>query len=369
MKIEILQEELLNGLVTVLRAVSPRVQLPVLSHVLMEATPTGINLTATDLEIGIRVKVMGKVEVPGVAAVPGKMLTEFLATLSPGKVSLELKDGSLKVKSAGYAASLQTMEASEFPRLPELTVVSGKIQGRELEGAIERVVFASAKETLRPVLTGVLIETGKKLKMVATDGFRLAIQSVAWHPVVVSKPSGDEEGKMLVPARVMAELPRMMKEEEIEIGHLPESHQVIFRSGDTVLTSQLLEGSFPDYQKILPKEFLTEITVGREELLSAVRTAHVFARENSNMMRWEVGEGKIAITSSSPERGECRAEVEAKIEGEGGSVVFNAKYVMDYLGIQGNESVWVGIGGKLAPGMFRSSEEKDGLYVVMPINV
>ena len=135
------------------------------------------------------------------------------------------------------------------------------------------------------------MELGKKLKLVATDGFRLAVENI-------EMGEGGESEIALVPSRVLAELPRMMKEEEIEIGLLPETHQIMFRGGSTLLISQLLEGNFPDYQKILPKEFTTEVKVGKEELLSAVRMTHIFARENSNMMRWEVGAAKIVITSS-----------------------------------------------------------------------
>ena len=362
MKLEILQEELLGGLTTVLRAVSARVQLPVLSYVLMEADKSGIGLSGADLEIGIRVKVMGKVEEGFTTAVPGKMLAEFLGTLPPGKVTVELKEKSLIITAGGYEASFQTMDPTEFPKLPEFGGRKGKINNQAIEEAINGVVFASAKDSLRPVLTGVLMELGKKLKLVATDGFRLAVENI-------EMGEGGESEIALVPSRVLAELPRMMKEEEIEIGLLPETHQIMFRGGSTLLISQLLEGNFPDYQKILPKEFTTEVKVGKEELLSAVRMTHIFARENSNMMRWEVGAAKIVITSSSPEKGECRVEVPAKIEGGEVGVVFNAKYVMDYLAGIAGENIWIGLGDKLSPGMFREEGDKNGLYVVMPINV
>ena len=363
MKFEILQEELVAGLITALRAVSPRVQLPILSYIKMGATKMGVTLTSTDLEIGITLVVPAKVEREGEVAVPGKMITEFLGTLTPGKLKVELKKDKLVIEGSGSRAEFLVLEATDFPQLPSFGSTLMKIGANEIEKAINGVVFASARDSLRPALTGVLFEVGKKLTMVATDGFRLAFDSV------LAKEVEGETPVMLIPSRAVTELTKIINEGEIEVGYLEKSKQILFRQKQTLFISQLIDGNFPDYQRILPKEFVAELVVSREELLAAVKTAHVFARENSNMMRWIVGEGKIKITSLSPSKGECLVEVSAKVEGEEVEVVFNAKYVMDYLLIKTSENLWIGLGGKMAPGMIRESERKDGFYVVMPINV
>lgn len=362
MKAEILQEQLLSGVAAVLKAVSSRVQLPVLSHILIEAEKQGFILSATDLELGIKVKIPAKVEESGKCTVPAKMIYEFLASIAPGKVRLESDATSLKIKAGGYSASFQGMPVEEFPSLPEFSGQIGSIEGKELSLTVEKSVFASARDSLRPVLTGLLLEFGKGIKLVATDGFRLAVQKAK------AKNSG-EQTTLLIPARVAAELVKLGAETEVKIGYLSESHQVLFENGEILLISQIIDGNFPDYQKIMPKELETSLVSNREELFQAVKAAYIFARDNSNMMKWEVGGGKIAVSAVSPERGECLVEVPAQITGAGGTIVFNAKFVMDYLAIVKGESICFGMNGSLAPGMFWEQGDEGGKYVVMPINV
>lgn len=364
MKIEVLQEQLLGGLGIVGRAVASRAQLPVLSHILIEAKTEGLMLSATDLEIGIKVKVAAKVEAEGKVAVPAKMFEEFLSSLNPGKVKLELKGETLTLLAPGYSGKFQTIKADEFPMIVEIAKEAEicVLEAKVLSKAVERVVFASAKDSLRPVLTGVLWELSKKkARLVATDGFRLAVEEIQ----VETKA---EQLSLLVPARVVMEVVRLAGEGVVSIGHLKETNQISFVVGETQIVSQLLSGNFPDYQKILPKEFSTEVTVNKDELLQAVKAAHIFARDNSNMVRWVVEAGKVVLLSNSPERGECRVEVSTTLAGDPLEIIFNAKYVLDYLSITEGETIWVGMGTKLSPGMFRDTKRDSGQYVVMPIN-
>lgn len=364
MKIEVLQEQLLSGLNIVSRAVAVRAQLPVLSHILIEAKSEGLTLSATDLEIGIQTKVAAKVNEPGVVAVPAKMFGEFLGSLNPGKIELSLEKEALLVTAPGYKGKFQTIPPEEFPALsaPSADNQLGEVAGRDLKEAIEHVVFASAKDSLRPVLTGVLWEMGKKkLKLVATDGFRLAIEEIAIG-------GGEAEAKLLVPSRVVMEVVRLADEGVVKVGHIAATSQIYFLMGEVLVVSQLLEGNFPDYNKIMPKEFLTEIKTGREELLQAIKATYIFARDNSNMVGWKIEGKTLVLTSSSPERGECVVEVPIELSGEASEVVFNAKFVLDYLGMIAGEQVWFGTAGKLAPGMFKDLSRPNGQYVVMPIN-
>lgn len=366
MKIEILQEELLKGLVVVTRAVSNRVQLPVLSAIKIEARATELILSATDLEIGIRHTISAKIEVQGEVAVPAKTLNELLVTLMPGKLSMELKEQNLIIKSKGFTGKIATIEVAEFPALPSMKEELIEVSANELAKGVSSVGFASARESLRPVLTGVLMEVSESLRVVATDGFRLAVATIG-----IKGSTADKNQSLLVPARALFECGKILKEGMIKIGYLADTKQVLFIGEQTQLSSQIIEGSFPDYNKILPKEFVVRMTIPREELLSAVKTALVFARDNSNMMRWKVEEGKLSISSSASGSGEGLVELLVKVEGEESlEVVFNAKYVIDYLSLLGNESVWVGLGGKLAPGMIAESEagRDNAFYVVMPIN-
>ncbi len=365
MKIEILQEQILSGLSIVGRAVAARAQLPVLSHILIEANSEGVVLSATDLEIGIRVKVAAKVIEPGIVAVPAKMFEEFLSSLSPGKVEILMDKETLILKAPGYSGKFQTISAEEFPTIPEIAKENEicSLDVKLFTASVGRVVFASAKDSLRPVLTGVLWEfTPKTVRLVATDGFRLAVEELA---VTVTT----DQKSLLVPSRVVGEVVRLASSsDKIFIGHLPTTNQIYFMIGETLVVSQLLAGNFPDYQKILPKEFGTEINVSKGELLQALKAAHIFARDNSNMVRWSVEESEIAIQSSSPERGECLINVPIKLDGDTIEIIFNARYVLDYLNVIESDTVLISLGGKLAPAMFRDSGREGGQYVVMPIN-
>lgn len=364
MKIEVLQEQLIAGLTIVSRAVASRAQLPVLSHILIEAKSEGLVLSATDLEIGMRVLVTAKVVEPGKACVPAKMFGEFLSSLNPGKVQLEMKGETLVLSAPGYSGKFQTISSEEFP---PIAIIDGKSEICEMDAlkfgeSVERVVFASAKDSLRPVLTGVLWEISKAgIRLVATDGFRLAVEDLE---LAVKA----DQANLLVPSRVVMEVVRLASGGAIKVGHLKESSQIYFLVGDMLIVSQLLAGNFPDYQKILPKEFGTEISTTKSELLQAIRAAQIFARDNSNMVRWTIAGKTLIVLSSSPERGECRVEVPVKLEGEPLEIIFNAKYVLEFLTITKGENVTVSMGTKLSPGMFCDSERKSGKYIVMPIN-
>lgn len=364
MKIEVLQEQLLLGLTIVSRAVAARAQLPILSHILIEARSEGLVLSATDLEIGIKIKVAAKVIESGIVAVPAKIFGEFLGSLNPGKVEISQEKESLILSASGYRGKFQTINPEEFPLIAEVKKETEicRLEAATLSKAVERVVFASAKDSLRPVLTGVLWEMGKKnIRLVATDGFRLAVEEL-------STEIKTETPNLLVPSRVVMEVVRMATEGQITIGHLPATNQIYFIVGEVLVVSQLLSGNFPDYAKILPKEFITEASINKDELLQAIKAAHIFARDNSNMVKWQVKENKLVLLSSSPERGECVVEVPIKLTGEPIEIIFNAKYVLDYLPLVEGESLIVGMGTKLSPGMFRDSKRPNGQYVIMPIN-
>lgn len=362
MKFEILQEELVKGLSIILRAVASRAQLPALSNVLIEAKNDGITLIATDLELSISTKVRGKVESQGITTAPAKMLSEFVSSLPSGKIEISLEQESLLIKAGGYKSKLQTLASEEFPKLTsEIPDKGYVISVAELVAATTMVAFAAAKDSLRPVLTGILFEevTGG-IKLVATDGFRLSARKIR------AEGKG-EKSSYLIPSRAVMEASKIAEGEKIKVVPISET-QVAFISGETVLISQLLDGKFPDYQRIIPKEFETQVIVARDELATAIKTVHIFARDNSNMMRWNVTSAGIEMKSESPERGEATAAVAATVNGEGGEIVFNAKFVLEFLQNTSASTINFSMSDNLKPGAFREDKNEDYLYIVMPIN-
>lgn len=365
MRIEILQETLVKGLSLVSRTVASRPQIAVLANILIEAEKEGVTISATDLELGIKIKLQANVIEEGVVTVPARNINEFVASINPGKIEISMEKENLIVKSGTYSAKFQTISADEFPRLPSIKKGQEAILvKREVfaEGA-SSVTFAAARDSLRPVLTGVLMEIGKtSLNLVATDGFRLATCKVV-------KEKEIEEKTLLVPMRAISEVARLEEGENLEIMSNSLTNQVVFRVGEAMVVTQVIEGNFPDYRKIIPQETELEIKIQKEELLQAVKATNIFARDNSNMMRWEIKDNKLIIKAETPERGESVVEIPIEKEGEEkGEVVFNTKFLLDFLTTVKGEVIKFGMKETLSPGTFRVEGNSDLLYVVMPIN-
>ncbi len=327
MKFEVLQEQLSKGLGLVSKAVASRPQLPVLANVLIEARSDGLVLSATDLELGIVTRIPAKVVEIGIVSVPSRMFLDFVGSLKPGKVECELVKETLVVKAGGYRGRVQTISAEEFPSLPSVSEkLMGSIEGDKFQGGVGSILYSAAKDALRPVLTGVLLDySGSgKLKMVATDGFRLAIKSVEISGSGWEKP-------VLVPSRAIGEVAKLSDEGELGVIIYPETSQIVFQIGESLVVSQLLSGNYPEYQRIVPKEYGGVVEVAREDLLSALKTVHIFARENSNVVKWVVSEMGIELSGETPEKGGAKAEVVGSLEGDGVEIAFNAKFVLDFL--------------------------------------
>ncbi len=366
MKLTVLQENLKQALIKVNRAISNRPQLPILANVLMEAKDGKLFLTGTDLELGIRVEVGAKVEAEGKVTVPAKVLGEFVSSIPAGKIELSLEKESLKISSGRYKASFQTIGADEYPQFPVVDLKTGvqvKVVKDVLNNGLQKVVYAAAKDSMRPILTGVLFEFEKRnCRLVATDGFRLSVHKI--------KIEGVDENKIeiVIPLRGVSELGRM-EGEKINLRVLSETNQVVFWDEETVVVTQLLEGNYPNYKKIIPKEFKTRVKVEREDLLEGVQVSQVFARENSNVLRWVVGDNMVKLSAESPEMGRNEVEIEAEVDGEGGEIAFNGKFLLDFLQNAQSEKIEIGLGDSLSPGSFQEFGNDKFMYIVMPINL
>ncbi len=367
MKITVLQENLKRAWSRVGRAVSTRPQLPVLANILVEAKDGKIFLTGTDLELGIRVEVGAKVEIEGKTTIPAKMFGEFISSIPSGKVELNLEKETLKVRSGRYKASFQTIEADEFPQFPIINRSGDgvvRFKKHQLEEALGRVSYAAAKDSMRPILTGVLMELGtKKWRLVATDGFRLALFEGRFE-----QGGARDKLELVVPLRGVSEIGKL-DGEDVGLLVLKDANQVAFWDDEAMVVSQLLDGSYPNYKKIIPDDSKIKIKIGREDLLEGVRVSQVFARDNSNVLEWRVFSGGVKITSKSPELGENEVVVEADVSGGEEEVAFNGKFLLDFLQNSKADQIEVGLGGNLAPGSFKESGRGDFLYIVMPINL
>jgi DNA polymerase III subunit beta len=378
MKISCLQENLARGLSTVGRAVAARSTLPVLSNILLETDEGRLRLAATNLEIGISSWIGARVEEEGRITVPARLLTEFVNSLPPAPIDIELAERTqtLNLKCARYEANIKGIDASEFPEVPTADTIGGRnnlhLEADNFRQMIEQAVFAAATDESRPILTGVLAKFHQGgLTLAAADGFRLAVTSAE---VGVDL---DESAKVIIPARALSELARISdgEEDDIELIITPNRNQILFHLGNTDVVSQLIDGNFPDYNQIVPKAHSTRTIVGTQELLKAVKVAFLFARDAANIIRFnivpgsELSPGQIVITGTSAEYGDNVSEIDASIEGEGIEIAFNARYMIDALTVVGTNEVALETSTASSPGVIRPVGGTDFLCVIMPMHI
>ena len=380
MKITCLQENLSRGLAVVGRAVANRATLPVIHNVLLNVDQSMLKLSATNLEIAMTTWVGAKIEEEGSITVPARLLSEFVNSLPNDPINLQLDEGSglLEISSGSSKAHINITDASEFPPIPTVDDgIAAEVDPFVLRSAITRVAFAAATEESRPVLTGVELKLdGSKFTMAAADGFRLAV-----HHGALLKPV-PEEMSVIIPARTMNELNRLIsdREEPVEILMTPAKGQVMFRirGGDTVeIVSQLLQGTFPNYEQLIPQSYTTRAVMDLPTVLRAARTASIFARDGSNIIRMHLMPAeadteppKVEISARSEEVGDNEDTVDLdEIEGEEGKIAFNSRYLLDVLCVLERGKIALETTTSSSPGVFKPTDSDDYIHVVMPMFV
>jgi len=364
MKFSCTQENLAKGLSLVARSVGGRTTLPVLSNILLRTEKGRLRLSATDLEIGIHTWVGAKVDVDGAITCPARLLLDYINTNTDKTINCELKESTLHLESERYKVNIKGIEASEFPLIPEVKKsVEIELVSQDLITSINKTVIASALDESRPVLAGVCIQaSGNKMKLVATDSYRLAEQTIILDKKINSEVS------FIVPSRTMAELSRILGDGTQKVRIYPGENQVEFVTEETILFSRLIEGSFPDYAQIIPKSSQTEVEVTTPEFANAIKMASLFARESANNIKLKIAENKpLEVLAVSPHVGDNVSSVEGKIKGEALEIAFNAKFILDCLQVLGSEKVTLSLSGNLAAGMLRSTKDLNYLYVIMPL--
>lgn len=371
------QVDLARGLAVVSRAVAPRTTLPILSNILLETDDSGLRLSATNLEIGLRCRVDARVEAEGATTVPARLLSDFVNSLPATSITLELHEPSetLTLLAERSRADIKGINASDFPILP--TIEHGErftLDGATLREMINQVAFAAASDDSRPALMGVLTAldpNAGRMTMVAADGFRL---SVRHEPLDVPLP---EPIEVNIPSRALLELARLpaTEAERITVA-IPETrNQILFGVGSVELVSQLIDGAFPDYQRVIPESCETRVVVGTKPMINAVQLASLFARDIGHIIRLRVipEEGPqpatMVVFAQSAEVGESRMEVDVSVVGPGIEGAFNAKYLLDVLRVVGSDQVALEFNTPTHPCVVKPVRDVDYVYVVMPIHL
>jgi DNA polymerase-3 subunit beta len=376
MKVTVLQENLARGLGIVSKAVSPRSTLPVLANVLIASDEGRLRLSATNLEMGITCWIPARIEEEGSTTVPARTFSDLVATLPSDQVllKLDLTTQTLNVRGGSSTNDIKCIDAQEFPPIP-VPDFEGAVQINvgDFREMIHQVAFAASSDEARPVLMGVLVQVDKdKLTMAAADGFRLSVRKA-----VLSTPS-PAPVSAIVPAQALKELARVATDGDEPIYMvLPKGRgQVVFRVKDVEVASQLIDGTFPDFQQIIPRSYKSRTLVSTSSLLKACKQAEIFAREGSNVARFniktaqsEMQPSEVEITATSEETGKNETIVEATVDGSGLLIAFNVKFLREALEVIRTPNVALETSAPNAPGVVRPVGDDQFLHVIMPMHL
>ncbi|MEK6256090.1 MAG: DNA polymerase III subunit beta [Chloroflexota bacterium] len=375
MKVSVLQENISQGLGIVSRAVSPRSTLPVLANVLVASDEGRLRLSATNLELGITCWIGAKIEEEGSTTVPARTFADLVNTLPSGQLDMDLtiRTHNLNVRSNGSNTDIKCIDAQEFPPMPVPDLAGSlELDIKVMKEMIRQVVFTASTDDARPVLTGVLVTVeGDKITMAAADGFRLAVRTAK-----LSSPA-EKPIHAIIPARALSELARIAgdADETVQMVMPAGRNQVVFRLKDIELTTQLIEGAFPEYEQIIPNGHKTRTIISTEGLLKACKQAEIFAREGSHIATLnitpsdELQEGNVQISAQSEETGSNEAVVDATVEGDPILIAFNVKFLREVLDVIKTPNISLETSAATSPGLIHPMGDDDYLHVIMPMHL
>lgn len=366
MKLTVLQENLKTAVALTSHFTSPKAQLPILGNILLKADKTKLNLSSTNLEISVITSIAAKIEDEGEITVNGKTFNDVISNLSSGSIEVEALQEQIKITSGKFKSNILGSNSSDFPSLP---TESGKnkfsLNREEFINSLSKVLFSVSSDETRPILTGVLfVFKEKSLKLVATDGFRLS-------EVKLKGEVDVEDLKIIIPKTVLYELTKISSDSEnIEVSFDNESNQIIFTIGDITLSSRIIEGEFPDYEKIIPSSSIAEINIDKAEFEKSIKLASVFARDSGKIVKFKVLEDQLSITAESSSSGNQEMSLEIRsdepIDNEI-NIMFNYSFIEDVLKVIEDDEVKIIIASDNKACKFIDAKSPNFLHIIMPI--
>ncbi|KKR49006.1 MAG: polymerase III subunit beta protein [Candidatus Curtissbacteria bacterium GW2011_GWA1_40_16] len=371
MKFKIFQEDLAKALSASSRSLNVKGNLPILSNVLVNCSKNNMEVTSTNLETAIKVTTPCKIEKEGKATLPGRTLFEYVPQLPEGEIMVEKLGEEVVISTKGYNARVATMPVDDFPAIPK--IASGKelkLKADEFSKSIENVEFCASQDESRPALTGILCELEKKgLLMVATDGYRLSFSQIA-------DTKSSQVFKLIIPARALSEFAKIIVDStgaentQVTMMVAHQLNQVEFKIGSIEFTSRTIEGEYPGWQKIIPSVFATKAKIQKAEFVKKLRVASIFARDAGNIVKLNFAQGALTIFANTSQVGSNEIQADARIEGPGGEIAFNFRYLLEALSVVEGEDVLFEMGESLTPARLRSTEPKDtSFHIIMPVRL
>lgn len=367
MKFTVAREQLLDSLSTVGRGLSSRSTLPILSGILVSSSSAGeVSLEATDLEVSVKNSLsLASVEREGDVVVPGRLFTDIIKSLPEAAVTVSVEDGVAAVSCLHASFTVKTLNPDDFPRFPSVeTEKEIDLPSEKISSLVRHVGKAVSRDETRPVLTGILVTAeGPILKMVATDSYRLAVKET-------ELPSTIEHAvEMVVPGRIMEEISKMApSKEQVRVGIT--ENQAVFSFAGTHVVTRRMEGTFPNYRQLIPKDTETKVVVSREEFLAAVKRVALLAQHNTPLRVTVSAEDQtLGLSATTHDVGDASEDLMVKVEGPDVEIAFNHAFLSDGLSVAEGENVELGIVSPLKPGTLIAPEDEGFLYLLMPVRL
>jgi len=372
MDLRIAKDDFVDGLYLTQGVVEKRNTLPILANVLIEATESGVQLTATDLEVGIRKACRGKSKGDGAITVNARKLYEIVRELPADEITLRSGDGGwVEVTGGKSRYRMVSLDPKEFPSIPAAPPVAKKggvtmtLAGGELGELIDKTLFAVSTDETRLSLGGVFIESPEKgqIRMVATDGHRLSM--------IEREVAGAQlQPGVILPRKGLVEAKRLLERGEADVTVSIAGNLARVERDGVELFMRLIEGEFPDYRQVIPKQSTRLARVERDPLFGALRRVSILSSERSRGVKLHLQPGVLEVQTTNPDIGEATEELDADYAGEEFSIGFNARYLLDVLSLAGiTGAIEIGLTDEVSPGLIRIREDEGYTYVVMPMRL
>ena len=362
MRLTVHQENLARALSSVTRVASNRASLPVLSNVLLKTSGNRLTIAATNLDIAITENIGAKVTTQGAITVPARLMQDFVASLPAGQLQLDVDGAKLKIEAERFSSTINGMPADEFPAMPVIDDARELLwPAGELKKSLAQVLFAASTDETRPVLTGVLITSDESgIVCAATDSYRLAEKKVSI--------DNDNEVNLLLPANSLQEVLRAIKDESSSIAMSYDENQARFMVDEVEIVTRLVDGQYPDYSRLLPKEFATTAVLERSSMSEITKVSSLFAREAAGSVTLNIDAAKkqVSINSIASQVGENTASADAEVSGDA-VITLNSRYIIDALGAFHGSRIQVNVNGKLDPCVLTDPDNDSYLHVIMPV--
>lgn len=361
MDLQVTQENLSKALQTVAKVATGRSTLPILSNVLLKVVDHRLSISATNLDIAITQTIGAKIAKNGSLTIPARLTQDFVANLPSSTIHLKQEEHKLHITAGSYESTINGTVADEYPVMPAISQgVTWKVPAQSLKKALSQTIIAASTDEARPILTGVFFHSShNKLFVATTDSYRLAEKALS---------NQTQDISLLIPASALQDVLRIIGEysEDVTIKH--DDQQVLFKVGDVQLVARLLEGEYPDYQRLIPKDFGVSATLARAEFINIVKVSSLFARESAGSIILDLDDEKktMSVKSVASQLGENTAVAEGEVSGSG-NITLNSRYLLEGLQAFEGEKVTIGFNAKLEPVVLKDPEDKNYLHVIMPL--